>query len=230
MEKSFYRVLNPLEEPKGIVLASDRQSDHRRDVFAYRKLSHDIYIVALKTGLTLLNAIRLAENVPAFLPNLKQFFESNKSEFNLMDILIDDPIKSISRVDLYAFTFNYVEHVNETGLCYDWGQEHCIWEFIWEMVRSDKFPNMPSRMDSLFLFDSFDNAADFKRENRDNDYQIVEMSLLEGSLQSFDMNWLTDAPLDKPIEEVITYSRNYWSQKFTPYPITEILFQGNYSW
>ena len=76
MDKKYYRVLNPLDEPSGKYLPSNRMSDFRREVFAYRKLSHCIYIFALKTGIQVGNAVRVAENVPAFLDILNPFFQS----------------------------------------------------------------------------------------------------------------------------------------------------------
>ena len=43
MSDVFYRIVNPIEEPKGVILTSNRQSKFRQDVFAYRRLIHDIY-------------------------------------------------------------------------------------------------------------------------------------------------------------------------------------------
>ena len=98
------------------------------------------------------------------------------------------------------------------------------------MIRNYEFPNMPSRMDSLFLFDNKKNALDFKAQYRDENYHLVDVSLLDGTTQSFDMNWFSEVPSDIPLAEVEEYARNYWSQVHTQKPIIEILFQGNYTW
>lgn len=230
MEIQLYRVLNPKEEPQGELHSSDRKSPFRIAVFDYRKLSHDIYILAKKTGSKVKNAVRMAESVPAFLDELNAFFKSNESSFDLLRLGIDDPIKVISSNDLYEFSYNYINDANETGLFYDWGMEHYLWEFIWEMVRNNEYPNMPSRMESLFLFDKEANASDFLNQYRDPTYSVVSVNLMEGKTESFDMNWFSNVPSDVPITEVEKYARNYWEQKKTENPVVEVLFQGTYQW
>lgn len=227
---AYYRVLNPLEEHKGHILSSNRKSQFREEVFAYRKLSHDIYVLAMKTGLKIYNAVRVAENVPAFIDELNKFIMSDKTEYDLSQMLIDDSIRYISRDDIFDFAHNYIADINETGLYYDWEHEFYLWEFIWEMVRYSEFPNMPSRMDSVFLFDSRENANKFKNKYRTPNYRVTKINLLEGSSQSFDMNWFSRVPSDIPLSEVLVYVRNYWSQKMTQNPILETLFQGKYMW
>ncbi len=226
----MYRILNPAEEPKGQILTSELQSSFRKDVFAYRKLSHDIYIFSHKTGLQIENAVRVAENVPAFLDMLNAFFLSKEAHYDLQQMLINDPVRFISGDDLYAFVSNYVAHINETGLFFDWGKEHVLWEFIWEMTRNYEFPNMPSRMNSLFLFDNKENAIDFQKQYRDENYQLVDVDLLGDTMQSFDMNWFSNVPSNIPLSKVLEYARNYWSQNRTERPVIEVLYQGAYSW
>ncbi len=102
----MYRILNPQEEPKGQILTSELKSSFRQEVFAYRKLSHDIYIFSQKTGLQIKNAVRVAENVPEFLDLLNEFFMSKDSQYDLHQMLINDPIKHITGDDLYAFASN----------------------------------------------------------------------------------------------------------------------------
>lgn len=226
----MYRILNPIDEPQGQILTSERKSDFRQKVYAYRKLSHDIYMLSQRTGLQIVNAVRVAENVPAFLDLLNDFFMSNEPVYDLQQMQIDDPVMSITGDELYTFTSNYITHINETGLFYDWGDKHYLWEFIWEMVRNLEFPDMPSRVESLFLFDSIENAMDFKNQFRDLNYQLVNINLLGGTKQSFDMNWFSNVPSNIPLAEVKEYARNYWRQVHTEKPVIEILYQGKYSW
>jgi hypothetical protein len=209
---------------------SDRQSQFRQDVFAYRKLSHCIYILSLKTGLQIINAVRVAENTPAFLDVLNRFFHSGERMFNLSEIGVTDPIGTIRSDVLYDFCSNYVAAINESGLCYDAGHEHYLWEFIWEMVRNYEFPSMPSRMESVFLFKDAEVASNFLRDCRDFRYKAVSVDIDDGPTQEFDMNWFTDVPYDIPISEAQDYARKYWRQELTEHPVIEILHSGMYSW
>ncbi len=227
---TLYRILNPAEEPKGQVLSSARQSQFRREVFAYRRLSHDIYILAKKTGLTLMNAVRIAENVPAFLDELNGFFQSKAPEYDLQLMGVNDPIRYISGDELYDFSVNYINDVNETGLFYDWGNEYYLWEFIWEMVRNYEFPDKPSRMKSTFFFERIEDAKEFLGQYRDSEYKLTQVSFCDGETQSFDMNWFSSMPSNIPLFEVEKYARNYWEQKMTENPVLEVLFQGTYRW
>lgn len=227
----MFRILNPTEEPQGQILSSDYQSQFRKEVFQYRKLSADIYFFASATGLQLKNAVRVAENVPAYIDLLNNFFMSGEPHYDLMHMLIDDPVSVVSAQDLYTFACNYITHVNETGLFYDWGKEHYIWELIWEAVRESEFPQMPSRVNSVFLFDNIKNAQNFYSQYRDQQqYKLVEVHLAADSFHSFDMNWFTDVPADITIAEIKEYARNYWSKKHTDNPVIEVLYQGQYSW
>lgn len=226
----YYRVLNPFVEPQGQVLTSNRKSQFREEVFAYRKLSHDIYVFASKTGLKIINAVLFAEYVYNCIEKLNEFFLSDKTEYDLTKIQINDPVKYVSRDIIHDFAYNYISDINETGLCYGWGHEHYLWEFIWEMVRYYEYPDKPSRMDSVFLFDNIENANAFKNQHRESFCKIVEINLLEGDHQSFDMNWFTDVPSDITLAQVKDYSRNYWEGKMTKNPIVEVLHKGTYMW
>lgn len=226
----LYRVLDPDEEPKGKILTSDKLSTFRKEVLAYNKLSCDIYNLALKTGMTILNAVRVAENVPCFLESLNDFFNSNKKNYNLQEMLIQDPVEYISKDALFDFTNNYIHHINETGLFYDYGHNNYIWDLIWEVIRMTEFPLMPSRMKSLFLFDSQQIAMEFMRDNRSPKYKLVKVDLINGQTHKFDMNWFSVVPCKIPLSEAQEYARNYWGQKQTTNPTTEVLFQGEYVW
>lgn len=230
MKKKYFRVLNPFDEPSGKYLQSNRMSEFRQEVFAYRKLSHCIYIFALKTGIQIMNAVRVAENVPAFLDVLNAFFQSGKPDFRLTDIGVVDPVEKISSDDLYNFVSNYITEINESELYYDWGKDHYFWEFAWEMVRNFEFPNMPSRMDSVFLFTDEGAARTFKNESRDLQYKLVSVDLLEGVTKEFDMNWFTEVPSNITLSEVQDYARKYWSQQMTENPVIEVLHKGIYTW
>ena len=226
----MFRVLNPEEEPQRQILSTNRKSPYRIGVFDYRKLSHDIYIFAKKTGIQIINAVRVAENIPSFIYDLNAFFNSGKASFDLLQMGIDDPIKEVSANDLYDFSYNYISDANETGLFYEWGMEHYLWEFIWEMVRNQEYSQMPPRMESLFLFDNRDNACGFMNQYRGLNYRVVEVELLDGNSQSFDMNWFSNVPSNISMAEAEEYARNYWEQKQTENPVMEIIFQGQYIW
>lgn len=227
--KTFYRAINPVEESYGTVYDSNRRSPFRENVFAYRFSSHDIYVLAQKTGLQIKNAVRIAINVPAFLDVLNEFFFSGKEYFNLQELMINDPIKKISGDNLYAFTNSYVQHVNDLNLCYDIDKCNFIWEFIWEVVRYSEFPNEPSRMESLFLFNDKDTAKEFIDDFHEGEsFEIAEVNLTDTLVHKYDMSWFTLADEEQTLNEVMEFARKYWSGIPSGSPVWEYLYQGNY--
>lgn len=230
MDNIFYRVLNPTFEPASQVLSSNFRSDYRQQVFAYRKLSYAIYMFASQTGLRIISAVRVTENIPAFLDVLNSVFQSSAKDFDLKRIMVDDPIGCVKVDDLFTFVSYYLEEANKTGLFYDYGNELYLWELIWEIIRVNEFPNRFSRMESLFLFKEQEQARNFFNEYRDLNFKIAEIEILDGNIEAYDMNWFTIVPSDIPVSEVQVYARRYWSQEMTDNPIKEFLFQGKYKW
>lgn len=226
----YYRVLNPSEEPSQKWLLPNVHSAFRQEVFEYRQLSHCIYSLAQNTRLKIINAVRVAENTPAFLDVLNAFFQSGDKFFNLSDLCINDPIEKISADELYAFTSRYISEINSSGLCYDWGHDNCLWELIWETIRNNEFPTMPSRLDSVFLFKDKTIALQFQEEQRDMNYIMVPIKLSEGQTEEFDMNWFTEVSSNATLTEAQEYARKYWRQEMTEHPIIEVLHKGQYFW
>lgn len=226
----YYRVLDPLEEPSQKWLMPNICSAFRQEVLAHNRLGHCIYVLAQKTGLKILNAVRVAENTPAFLDVLNAFFQSGGAFFNLLDMCVIDPIEKISADDLYAFVSRYVSEINSSELYYDWGKDNYLWEFIWETIRNNEFPTMPSRLDSVFLFKDEAIALQFKEDQRDMNYIIVPVKLSEGQTEEFDMNWFTEVPSNVTLTEAQEYARKYWRQEMTEHPIIEALHKGQYFW
>ena len=171
----------------------------------------------------------MAINVPAFLDVLNEFFYSGKETFNLQELVILDPIEKISGDDLYAFTHSYIQHVNKLNLFYDIDKCNFIWEFIWEMVRYTEFPDEPSRMESLFLFEDKETSQEFIDEFHEGEpFEIAEVGLDNPKVYKYDMSWFTLADGEQTLEEVVKFARKYWSGVASNNPVWEYLYQGEY--
>ena len=62
-------------------------------------------------------------------------------------------------------------------------------EVIFEQVRSESYPDLPSRHGAVFLSDSIDDALAFNSQYREGKGHIYECSLDGGSVFIGDMNW-----------------------------------------
>ena len=96
-------------------------------------------------------------------------------------------------------------------------------EDVWEAVRKQEFPRLPSRHDALFLFE---NEADLQKawikwwngqSRRTLRAQIVEGALVHKADSRF---------LDCHESEWEENARRYWSELQTEDPIFEIVVQG----
>lgn len=104
-----------------------------------------------------------------------------------------------------------------------------IWEHLWEDYRQNNEKTKPSRMGSVFLFDDYQNAQSFYQRMGNPELQIHEVNILQTRvLDSFDMSWIDDLPLDTTYNSYLTTASNYWQQKRTNHPVNEWLFQGTY--
>ena len=226
---NFYRAINPVEESYDVSYHSSRRSPFRENVFTYRFLSHDIYVLAKKTGLQIKNAVKMAINVPAFLDILNDFFFSGAEDFDLKELGILDPIEKISGDDLYAFTHSYIQHVNELNLFYDVDKCNFIWEFIWDIVRHTAFPHEPSRMESLFLFDNIEVTQQFIDDFHEGEaFEVAEVELSNSKVHKYDMSWFTLTDGDQTIDEVFEFARKYWRGEASSNPVWEYLYQDDY--
>jgi hypothetical protein len=95
-------------------------------------------------------------------------------------------------------------------------------EQAWEAVRATEFQNLPSRLNTLFLFDDMESAKAaaarwFGREKR----CLLETRIVEGSIwHRADVSWLDSN------EEWEGRARSYWRGEMSDTPAPEIIVHG----
>ena len=96
-------------------------------------------------------------------------------------------------------------------------------EEFWEQVRKEKFPNLPTRIKALFLFDNRDIADTFKTRWFSNEKRLmVELRIIKSSsLHKVDMRWL-----DRFEHQWEFAARQYWKGIMTDNPLPEIILNG----
>jgi hypothetical protein len=102
---------------------------------------------------------------------------------------------------------------------------HFPWEGIYEMVRQDGFPDLPSRLESYFVFNDLVDAE--KWATRNPEFVTCELHVVE-CWNSFtgDMNNLDCVEIDASFREIERSVRSYWSEDYTFNPTEETLMQG----
>lgn len=97
-------------------------------------------------------------------------------------------------------------------------------EKIWEKVRSEEFPELPSRVnDPMYLFEG-DESLELAKQNWWNGRRVtvLEVNIIDNiKLHKADSKWL-----DCAVSDYEGNARLYWSGIETDAPLFEVIFQG----
>lgn len=104
-----------------------------------------------------------------------------------------------------------------------------LWEVFLEKVRAKEFSNLPSRMESIFLFDSNTSCNYYKQNHIGGKGNVVEIALIETrNVFEADMQIIDDIENSISRDELLETVRMYWRGEKSANPIMEIIFQGTY--
>jgi hypothetical protein len=90
--------------------------------------------------------------------------------------------------------------------------QYIIRELIFEGVRKNEFPDVPSRLECIFVCKTLDGAKRFKSEtkrNLDLIYEVGPTDVNSRRLET-DWSWINEQIMNKPIHEIEGVARNYW--------------------
>jgi Protein of unknown function (DUF2971) len=119
---------------------------------------------------------------------------------------------------------NVMENMEGAVTQYGAGALFADKERAWERIRKAEFPNLPTRINALFLFESKELAQQATAEWFGNDNRLlVRAQLVDGS-RTFraDAKWLNGATADNAEDR----ARRYWSGEMSPDPFPEIIVCG----
>jgi hypothetical protein len=106
------------------------------------------------------------------------------------------------------------------------GEFHLLWELLFEQIRLEKYPNLPSRRHSYFLFGSVDDCQYYMQAHKIIGV-IKQVELIETrSLVLADMRILDDLPSYATCKQAKVQADRYWSGQRSDHPVIEYLFQG----
>lgn len=160
-----------------------------------------------------------------------QYIES-QGEYMIPTCLFStkEPLKEVPLGVLKEMMFPYYDLFNKDGSIIGPDDATFIWEYLWEIIRINYYPERLSRYNSVFLFGSYVQAESFKDMVYPySDKVICSVDLLEFKrMEKYDANWLDTVPTDCTYDIFLDSSRKYWAQELTEYPNIEYLFSGKY--
>jgi len=108
--------------------------------------------------------------------------------------------------------------------------EAFFWECFYERLRSEAFPNAPSRSTCFFLFSDLDSAVAFERKHltaMTHNYLFCNVvAKTTRTAFSADMAILDGVTLKQTFVSASEDIQRYWRQERSEKPLMEVLFQG----
>lgn len=103
-----------------------------------------------------------------------------------------------------------------------------LWEYLGEKIRKQCDYNLPSRLNSYFLFDSIQSIDYYQQKHGQKvGFTVAQVELLEiKQIDSFDMKIWDMENNNIPFNECEKNIKKYWESKYNTKEIPEFLFQG----
>lgn len=103
-----------------------------------------------------------------------------------------------------------------------------LWEYLGEKNRKQCDYNLPSRLNSYFLFDSIQSIDYYQQKHGQKvGFTVAQVELLETKqIDSFDMKIWDMENNNIPFNECEKNIKKYWESKYNTKEIPEFLFQG----
>ena len=102
-----------------------------------------------------------------------------------------------------------------------------LWEGYFEIVRGKLFPELPSRMESIFLFDNVADCEFYISNHKGGFGNIYEIDIIhQDILFKADMNIFDEVDLSVTYNNLIKELYKYWNEESSETPRYEYLFQG----
>ena len=118
-----------------------------------------------------------------------------------------------------------VPHPNLPRLAHDVATHFVTYlrEVIWENVRRDEFPELPSRQRCLWLIPTLEGVKYWLERMKPNGYQVLRVQVTGRIHRANELYLLGDS---EPMSQTIEKARLYWSGSFPEGGQEEILFEG----
>lgn len=166
-----------------------------------------------------------------YIPQLKNALGSGQKNISFGDIgcfMIDKDIE-IKELISYMKIYQNLCDEKKTWITEKEADRECIWEYIWEKERLRINNNLPSRFQSVSMFEDEFTADQYREDYYGEFGSVLETEIKEQrAFGKYDMSWFTDVPAGVSYREAAMYARNYWHEKENDEPQWECLLDGKY--
>lgn len=233
MIDKLFRSLNE-QEQIGRKYNSSCSSPRKRAVKKFYEQINNVCDLSITTGIKIATALRIATQYGWVIEDIQRLLNAGMTEIPLSLFLVYDESEkpSIPMDKFVNFFQKYNGYFQDFNVFLDEekGDGQYFWEVIWERVRRLEFPNCFSRLDCTFAFADKSCAITFAKEVRGPSADIVEVELIDATMQKYDMQWVSEVPENCTMKDAMEYARCYWRGEKTQHPVIECLISGDYKY
>lgn len=154
------------------------------------------------------------------------------SPVDLSDYILD--LDGITIIDVKSLKALRILAFRSRQLLVGGGRDHVakvyFWECFYERIRSEGFPNAPSRSACFFVFADPAAIVAYARKHHTGSSQDYLFCNVEATASrtsfSADMTILDDVTLKETFASAAEQIRRYWRRERSEEPLMEVLFQG----
>lgn len=227
----FLRVADPGKEPFNTIIDTDSVC-FPKSMFRILKLIPVFNIVyGYWTGdnVQLDTVIESLKNCDTILPMLQKAENQGDKYVNSYLVNQYEELRVIQVEPLKDMLSLYKKYRDEMEIVLCDNDMTLLFEYFYEFVRKNCFPDKTGRLNSVFFYDNLEVVADLIKEYGPQLGKICEAEFVETrSLDRYDLGCLSDIRPTSIFKECQDAVMNYWNGEITDHPTVEYLFSGKY--
>jgi hypothetical protein len=121
----------------------------------------------------------------------------------------------------------FIQSFDDINPFVNFAEGNYLWERYFELVRKKIFNELPSRKESIFLFDNINDCEFYIKNHKKGFGKIYEIEIIqEDALFKADMNIYDETDLSITHNNLLKELFKYWDKQTSKTPRYEYLFQG----
>lgn len=226
MNNTFYRVGNYSEN--NIVIDSKTYNYGKSFGDEYDHLIDSYFKVATKIDLPIDFLVSVSNGIATFENVFLNVIRNAIVEENFIDIYkVTNNEKHNGFVIPISLMNEFIQSFDDDNNFKVLAEGKYLWERYFEIVREKFFPELPSRKESIFLFDNVADCEFYISNHKGGFGNIYEVEIIQKHiLFQADMNIFDESDLSITNSNLMKELFKYWNKETSKTPRYEYLFQG----
>jgi len=230
--KKYYRLVNPIYEPIGELRNTfeTELTPKTKRIIELSPLLSSAMVFWQRTGIQLSTTMDVLLHFDEFLGQIQNLIRENRNIVPSKLFNGHETQEAISLDELSNLMVTCYNIYEEKGIYFSENDLPYVWDYLWDVVRSNMYKEKTSRYMCLFVYDNILQAKALQEQiDPLHDSMIVQVILeKEIKLEQYDAGWLDLLSVDCTFNEFVSSCKNYWEGKESGKPSWENLYEGTY--